>query len=380
MSDGGQWPWGRGGGRPPWWPQNQPWPPRGREAWRPMGRRMRRRIGCAIFAFFVVVGGTGTALVWLVFAATGVIGSPPFARVMSVVALLVGLAAVAVAVLWLRRLAAPAQRLVEAARRVEAGDYSARVPVRGPGEMRSVARAINAMSSRLEADQVRRQSVLADVAHELRTPLTIIRGQAEGIVDGVYPAEADQMLPILAATRTLEVVVDQLRTIALADSGELQLEREPVDVGELVNETLQQFRGAAGSAGVRLVARVDSNAPVIEGDAARLSSVLANLVANALRHTPRGGTVDVRAARRGADALVTVSDDGEGIPGDLLPRVFDRFVKGPSSTGSGLGLAIVRDVVEAHGGSVSARSTVGEGTTVEVVLPLERAADGEVGV
>lgn len=378
MSDGGQWPWGRGGGRPPWWPQNQPWPPRGREAWRPMGRRMRRRIGCAIFAFFVVVGGTGTALVWLVFAATGVIGSPPFARVMSVVALLLGLAAVAVAVLWLRRLAAPAQRLVEAARRVEAGDYSARVPVRGPGEMRSVARAINAMSSRLEADQVRRQSVLADVAHELRTPLTIIRGQAEGIVDGVYPAQADQMLPILAATRTLEVVVDQLRTIALADSGELRLEREPVDVGDLVNETLDTFGGAADAAGVRLLASVERDVPTIEGDAARLSSVVANLVSNALRQTPRGGTVEVAAAARGEEVVLTVRDDGEGIPDDLLPRVFDRFVKGPGSTGSGLGLAIVRDVVEAHGGRVSARSAAGMGTTIEVVLPVARSADAPV--
>ena len=330
---------------------------------------MRRRIGCGILAVLVVFGGTGTALVWLVLAATGVIGSAPFARAVSTIGLLVGICAVVVAMLWLRRLAAPAQRLVEAARRVEAGDYSARVPVRGPGELRSVARALNAMSSRLEADEVRRRSVLADVAHELRTPLTIIRGQAEGIVDGVYPSDAEQMLPILAATRTLEEAVEQLRTIALADSGELRLRREPVDVAQLVGETLEAFRGTASGAGVRLVSRVEAGLPAIEGDPARLSGVVANLVGNALRHTPRGGTVDVRAAAGAGDVVITVSDDGEGIPDDLLPRVFDRFVKGPGSTGSGLGLAIVRDVVEAHGGGVSAQSTPGQGTTIRVVLP-----------
>jgi two-component system sensor histidine kinase BaeS len=306
---------------------------------------------------------------------TGVIGSAPFARLVSGIALLVGLAALAIAAQGLRRVAAPAQRIVDAAQRIESGDYSARVPVRGPGEMRSVARALNAMSSRLEAEEVRRRSVLTDVAHELRTPLTIIRGQAEGIVDGVYPPDPDQMLPILAATRTLEVVVEQLRAVALADSGGLRLEREPVDVQALVDETLDAFRGAAGSADVRLVASVDREVPPIEADGARLSSVVANLVSNALRHTGRGGTVEVRAVARAGDVVLTVRDDGEGIPPELLPRVFDRFVKGSGSTGSGLGLAIVRDVVEAHGGSVSAQSTPGEGTAVQVVLPVRGGGD-----
>jgi len=336
---------------------------------------MGRRIGCAVLAFLLVLGGIGTALVWLVLSAVGVVGSAPFARIVSAAALLLGIAAVVRAAVWLRRIAVPGERLVEAAQRIESGDYSARVPVRGPGELRAVARAINSMSARLEADEVRRRSVLADVAHELRTPLTIIRGQAEGIADGVYPAQPEQMAPILAATRTLEKLVDDLRTFALAEAGSLHLEREQVDIAVLVHETVEAFRPAAAAAGVSLVEDVSADTPVVEGDSARLSSVVANLVSNALRHTARSGTV--RVAGRVSDGGVrgvrgvelTVADNGEGIPADLLPRVFERFVKGRSSPGSGLGLAIVRGVVEAHGGTVSVESALGEGTTVHVTLP-----------
>jgi len=317
----------------------------------------------------VVLGGAGTALLWLVLSAAGVVGSAPFARVVSGAGLLLGVLAVLGATRAMRRLTLPAGQLVEAAKRIEAGDYSARVPVRGPSDLRSLARAFNAMSGRLEADEVRRRSVLADVAHELRTPLTIIRGQAEGIADGVYAAEPEQMAPILAATRTLEVLVDDLRTLALADAGSLQLDREPVDVAVLVNETLDAFRTAASSAGVRLVEEVASELPPVNGDAARLSRVLGNLVSNALRHTPPGGTVRVIGTAAPQGVRLTVRDDGEGISPELLPRVLDRFVTGPASTGSGLGLAIVRDIVEAHGGSVAVESTVGAGTAVHLTLP-----------
>jgi two-component system, OmpR family, sensor histidine kinase BaeS len=322
-----------------------------------------------VVVFLLVLGGIGTALVWLVLSAVGVVGSAPFARIISAAGLLLGIVAIVRAVVWLRRLAVPGERLVEAAGRIESGDYSARVPVRGPRELRAVARAINSMSARLEADEVRRRSVLADVAHELRTPLTIIRGQAEGIADGVYPAQPQQMAPILAATRTLEKLVDDLRTFALADAGSLRLEREQVDVAVLVHETVEAFRPAAAAAGVALVEDMKSDVPVVEGDSARLNSVVANLVSNALRHTPRGGTVRVAGRGGHGGVRITVADDGEGIPPDLLPRVFERFVKGRSSPGSGLGLAIVREIVEAHGGAVIIDSVAGRGTEVHVTLP-----------
>jgi signal transduction histidine kinase len=335
-----------------------------------------RRVGCAVGGLILILGSVGTALVWLLLSAAGVVGSAPFARVVSGAALLLGLLAALGVGTLLRRVVTPAGGLVEAAQRIEGGDYSARVAVRGPGELRSVARAFNAMSGRLEADEARRRSLLADVAHELRTPLTIIRGQAEAIADGVYPPAPEQMAPILAATRTLEGLVEDLRTLALAESGSLRLERGPVDVAVLVNETLDAYRPAASTSGVRLVEAVDADVPPVDGDAARLRSVLANLVSNALRHTARGGTVRITATAAGPDVGITVSDDGEGIPADLLPRVFDRFVKGPSSPGSGLGLAIVRDVVEAHGGRVSAESSPGAGTAVHLTLPAALSGRG----
>jgi len=331
---------------------------------------MVRRAGCLLALGVLALGVAGTAFVWLVLSAIGVVGSAPFGRLVSGLGLLLGLAAAALAVMVLRRVAARAGRLVDAARRIEAGDYSARVPVRGPSELRSLARAFNAMSSRLESEEAHRRSVIADVAHELRTPITIIRGQAEGIVDGVYPADAEQVGPILAATETLEVLVEDLRTLALAESGSLRLQREPVDAAILVNEILDAFRATAAGAGVGLVEAVATDTPAIDGDPARLRSALNNLLANSLRYTARGGAVTVTAAPAGPGLVrVAVHDDGDGIPQDLLLRVFDRFVKDPSSLGSGLGLAIVRDIVEAHGGTVSAQSAPGEGTTITLILP-----------
>ncbi len=367
--------WAPGGGlRPAWWPDDRPWPPRSGEDWRRHGRRMARRIGCLAGLLILVLGGAGAALIWLLLSVIGTVGSAPFARVISGAGLLLGALALIAAWIAVRRLAAPATRLVDAARRIEDGDYSARVPVRGPSELRSLARAFNAMNGRLEADEARRRSVLADVAHELRTPITVIRAQVEGIVDGIYPADPEHMRPVLAATRTLEVLVDDLRTLALAEVGTLNLQREPVDLSVLVHDTLATFADPAGAAGVHLVAAVDPPGLEVEGDAVRLGSVLANLVANALRHLHNGGQVRVDASQRGDGVRIAVRDNGDGIPAELLPRVFDRFVKGSDSPGSGLGLAIVRDVIEAHGGQVTVASSSGAGTEVEITLPRGRGA------
>lgn len=312
-------------------------------------------------------------VVWLVLSLFRVVSSAPLSTALAVTALALGAVVVVVSLLLLRRFIAPVGALIEGAHRIEAGDYSARVPVRGPADLRSLARAINDMSSRLEAEETRRRSVVADIAHELRTPLTIIRGQAEGISDGIYPADAEHMAAIVTATESLEMLVNDLSTLTLLEGGTLRLHREPIDVDVLVNETLDAFRPEATAAGVRLAEAVDPGLPPLDADPARIRGVLGNLVGNALNHTPRGGSISVAGSSVGSAVRLTVRDDGEGIPADLLPRVFDRFVKGPASTGSGLGLAIVRDVVEAHGGSVTATSTAGEGTVIAVTLPATTA-------
>lgn len=336
------------------------------------------RWGCGIaLAIVVIILAALAGVVWLILSGLGVLGSAPLARIPSGIAVLLGVIAVIMAVQVLRRLSEPVTSLVAAAQRIEAGDYSARVSVRGPRQLRSLARAFNEMSSRLEAEEARRQTVIADVAHELRTPLTVIRGQTEALIDGIYAYSPGRLAPILAATDTLEALIDDLRTLAQAETGGLRLQREPTDLGVLVNGTLDAFRGTAAEDGVTLAARIADPSPVVDGDPVRLGSVLRNLVSNALRHTPRGGSI-VTAAGGAVDGVVhlTVTDSGEGIPPDLLPRVFDRFVKGRTSPGSGLGLAIVRDIVEAHGGTVTARNNPGGGATLEVTLPAAVADAG----
>jgi signal transduction histidine kinase len=271
----------------------------------------------------------------------------------------------------MRRMTTPAADLVEAAGRIQEGDYSVRVTESGSPEVRSVARALNAMTEQLEATDKRRRSFLADVTHELRTPLSIIRGQAEGIADGLYPADAAHLTPIVDATQTLERLVDDLRTLALAETGNLRLNKEAVDLGVLVNDSIASFQPQAETKGVSLETDVQDEMPTVSADPVRLRSVIANLLSNAIGHTPAGGSVRVIARRAEQGLTVSVSDTGEGIPAELLPRIFDRFVKGAGTSGSGLGLAIARDIVAAHAGTITAESQVGRGTTVQFMLPLE---------
>lgn len=356
--------------RPEWWPEGQPWPPPHIEAWASRAQgRVFWRAGCLLLAVVLAAGVVGTVLVGLAAAALGVAGIAWSLRLAAVGALLLGVLGIAGGVAWVRRLAAPVAELVEAAGRIEAGDLGARVAERGPREVRTVARAFNSMSARLDATEARRRSFLADVTHELRTPLSVIRGQAEGIADGLYPGDAAHLAPILGATRSLEALVEDLRTLSLTESASLSLARESVDLAVLVNQTLESFRPRAEAAGVALREQIVEEVPAVDADPARLGSVLGNLLSNAIRHTPAGGTVTVSAREAGEMVEIEVTDTGTGIPPDLLPNVFGRFVRGPGSEGSGLGLAIARDLVVAHGGSIIVESPPGRGTTFRFTLP-----------
>jgi signal transduction histidine kinase len=372
---GGRWsgggsPWMRPGSpRPAWWPEGEPWPPT-RPPWMRYRGRFARRI---VFMFLGFVGFI-VLLNIVIFQLAHFAGGPagPSAH-----GFFFGWGFLIVLVLFLvllagrrvRRLAAPVEDLVEAAGRIRSGDYSVRVREDGAPELRSVAQAFNAMTAQLEASEKQRRSFLADVTHELRTPLSVIRGQAEGIADGLYPADAAHLAPIVEATQTLARLVDDLRTLALAETGHLQLQREPVDMATLINDTLAAFESQAQAKGVSLAADIPGELPTVSADAVRIRGVIANLLANAIAHTPAGGSVRVSAARADGGVSVSVTDTGEGIPADLLPRIFDRFVKTPGSSGSGLGLAIARDLVTAHGGTITAESNVGSGTRVRFTLP-----------
>jgi signal transduction histidine kinase len=271
----------------------------------------------------------------------------------------------------LRRLGMPIGNLIEAAGRVEGGDYTVTVPEHGPREVRALARSFNAMVDRLSRTDAQRRALLADVTHELRTPLTIIQGNLEGLVDGVYPADPAHLVPILDEIRHLSRLIDDLRILSEAEAGGLDLRREPTDLGVLAEEAAAVFRPAAAESSVGLKLEIPPDFPLMDVDPGRLRQVLVNLLANALRFSPEGGEILLAARRREGDwGEITVSDQGPGIPPEVLPHIFDRFTRSADSPGSGLGLAIARRLVEAHGGRLEASSRAGGGTMLRMTLPI----------
>ena len=344
--------------RPPWWPENEPFPPARRwgRAYGPPP--FVRWIGCFVLTLFgvsLLAGGLAGAI----FGRGG--GVHPF----FLFPIFVVIALVALGVLGgVRRMAQPMNNLIEAARRIESGDYSAQVPEYGSSDLRSVARAFNSMSARLKTIDEQRRNFMADVTHELRTPLSVIRGQAEAIADGVYPPDEAHLAPILDATQALDRLVDDLKTLVETDAGNLVLHKEPTDLAALVRDTVESFRAQAESKGVSLTTHAGQDLPPKDVDPARIRQVVSNLLSNAIRHTPSGGSVKVDVDSTG----LTVADTGEGIPPELQAHVFERFTKGINSTGSGLGLAIARDIVLAHGGEIEVAHTDAHGTTIRIAI------------
>jgi signal transduction histidine kinase len=336
-----------------------------------MGRRFLWRFAAFMVAGFLLLAVVLTIGVVLVGTAAGLIEAPPAIRFVAIAALVLFVFVIVRGGRRFQRMAVNLGEFVDAAGRIEAGDYGVQVAERGPRELRTLARAFNAMSARLAAADRNRRAFVADLTHELRTPLAIIRGQAEGIGDGVYPGDQAHVTPILDAAASLDTLVDALATMTLADVGSLTLKREAVDVPVLVTSSLAAFQSAADAAGVRLIADLEPDLPAIEADPARIRGVLGNLLSNAIRYTPSGGTVTASARRSGDSVTFAVRDTGHGIPDELRPRIFDRFVKGPGSPGSGLGLAIAKDVVSAHRGTIEAVSDPGKGTEIRFTLPVE---------
>ncbi len=269
----------------------------------------------------------------------------------------------------IRRTAKPIGDVMDAAGRIADGDLSARAPVHGPWDVRNLAGAFNRMADRLERNERQRRDLLADVAHELRTPLSVIRGRVEGMRDGLYEADAEHLELIEQETDVLARLLGDLQLLSNAEAGALPLHRERLEPMELVDAAVAAYRAQADEAGVALETRSEEGVPPLDVDRVRIGEVLSNLVSNAIRHTPAGGKVTVAVAHSGEDVAFEVSDTGAGIPSDELPTVFDRFAKSPESRGAGLGLAIAKSLVQAHGGTISAESEPGRGTTMRFVLP-----------
>jgi len=217
---------------------------------------------------------------------------------------------------------------------------------------------VRRVSHRLGAEDRLRRQLMADVAHELRTPLAILQGRIEGLLDGVYARDDLRLEELLDETRHLSRLVEDLRTIANAEAGALELRKEATDIAELIRESAASFESP-----IDVQVR---DLPLIIVDPVRIREVLLNLLSNALQHAKE---VTIRAHAEPRNVIIEVIDHGAGIAPEDLPRIFDRFTKGAKSHGSGLGLAISRDLVNAHGGTIQAQSRVGEGTTITVALP-----------
>jgi two-component system sensor histidine kinase BaeS len=279
--------------------------------------------------------------------------------------------AVGVSVLVATRLVRPVRAVTAAARRMPAGGGLARVMVRAKGEVGELGAAFNEMSEHLDRMERQRKAMVSDVSHELRTPLSNIRGWLEAAQDGVAELDSALIASLVEEATLLQHIVDDLQQLALADAGKLRLHPEPVDVADLVEHIATVYRTAA--AGLVLAVEVTGR-PYLDADPVRLRQAVGNLLANAVRYTPAGGRVSLRAYADGDDVLIEVADTGPGIAPEHLPYVFDRFWRAEKSRsrqtgGSGLGLAIVRQLAEAHGGSATVRSEPGRGATFVLRLP-----------
>lgn len=293
-------------------------------------------------------------------------------------ALAVLLAAVA-AVFVTRSMSRPLVALATATRSFAAGDPNPeRLLQPAPGELGDVARSFTAMAASVRRQDELRRAVVADVAHELRTPVTILRGQTEQLLDGIAPPTTAALVSLHDEVLRLQRLTDDLATLSAADAAGLALHTAPVDLAKLTRGAVEAMSATFDDAG--LPVELDTADPVVvDGDATRLTQVVTNLLTNAAKFTPAGGTVTVTLGRDGTDAVLTVADTGPGIPADELPHLFERFWRGRaagSRSGTGIGLAVVHALVTAHGGTVTADSPASGGARFTVRQPTVGGAGG----
>ncbi len=285
----------------------------------------------------------------------------------------VGLAA-ALFLGWLlvRQLTRPLNKLTRATREVSQGELDHRVSVDSNDELGELAESFNRMTSNLQESEEIRRRMIGDIAHELRTPLTVLSGEVEAIREGVYEPTDEKLEEIQEDINLLNRLVEDLRELTLAEAGELELNRGPADLTELVRRSARGLSDLVTETNVELKTDLPETLPEIELDADRISQVINNLVKNAIRHT-ESGEVRISLEERPEDIVVKISDTGAGIPEEKLEHVFDRFYRADSARsgkdGSGLGLSIAKELVEAHDGEIWIDSEPGKGTTVSFSLP-----------
>ena len=288
----------------------------------------------------------------------------------SVIALLLG-------IFLSRTLTRPIRELTQATHAVSEGDLSQQVIVRSNDELGELAKAFNRMSTELSRSVNTRKQMTADIAHELRTPLSLILGHAEAVHDGVLPPTRENFEIIREEATRLEHLVNDLRTLSLADAGELSINLQIIEPERLLNEVAALYQYQAQKKNISLDVAIAPALPTIEVDPGRMTQVLTNILDNATRHTPEGGRIILSAKQIGDQVELSIQDSGPGLKAEDLERIFERFYRADSSRqrddevpgGSGLGLAIAKSIVQAHNGQLSAESEAGAGLKIKILLP-----------
>ena len=296
-------------------------------------------------------------------------------------ALMAAIIALVLGIFLSRTLTRPIRELTRATHAVSEGNLSQQVPIRSNDELGELAKAFNKMSTELSRSVNARKQMTADIAHELRTPLSLILGHAEAVHDGVLPPTRENFEIIREEAARLEHLVDDLRTLSLADAGELTIALQTVEPQRLLQEVASVYQYQTLRKNISLELDIAAPLPTIEVDPGRMTQVLTNILDNALRHTPEGGHIILAANQKGDQVELSVQDSGPGLKAEDMDRIFDRFYRTDSARqrdgdfpgGSGLGLAIAKSIVQAHGGQLSAESRAGKGLRVVITLP--RKAD-----
>ncbi len=270
----------------------------------------------------------------------------------------------------------PVRALTFAAQKLAEGDLSHRVDVNGTDELATLGHTFNQMADSLQQAEESRRAMTADIAHELRTPLAVQRANLEALQDGVYPLTTENLAPVIEQNHLLTHLVEDLRTLAMADAGQIELERVPTDFPALVDRVVERFQPQAAGGQVRLTTLPPTFAyKQIMADPVRLEQILTNLLSNALRYTPPGGQVELSFDSTSTTMQLRVHDSGPGIPEESLPYIFGRFYRVDKSRsraegGSGLGLAIARQLARAHGGDLTVANHPAGGAVFTLILPL----------
>jgi signal transduction histidine kinase len=280
---------------------------------------------------------------------------------------------VIVSILLTRRFVNPLADVIFAAREVSSGKLNTRIPMKGPQDLRSLSESFNEMASSLERSDLERREMLADVAHELRTPLSVIRGRLEGIVDGIYPENGPQVSMALEQTYLMQRLVDDLRLLTLVETRQLAFDKREVDLANIMHGVMDMFSAEAQEKRIALSFSEQRGNLTITIDPQRFEQVISNLVGNAIRYVPEGSRVWVTAWESEDGVKITVNDNGQGLPDEDLPYIFNRFwrkdkSRSRSTGGTGLGLAIARQLIEAQDGTIEARNLPEGGLQVVIVL------------